>query len=144
VFSDIISQQLARITDFDLHRMMQQAVEENLDLFVETNQKQLQEGVDSEGQSLGTYWSYGGRSYKGGPLSPVDLHLTGDFYDSMDALHGSDGVELTASDYKTPDLQKWYGADILGVDLSAPTADDLQKEIADSARFALQDQIQST
>jgi hypothetical protein len=92
------------------------------------------QGIDSNGQSLGEYAAstilgtskFKGKIEKGQPTDRVTLKDTGDFYKSFDILFEDDGFEITADeniDY-VPKLLDTYGEDILGL-----TTESLQEAI---------------
>jgi hypothetical protein len=139
-FDAIIYEALANGLEFNFERMAGDAVMDSLDEFVDANREQLLMGVDSKGKSLGSYKSYGGESYKGTPLEPVNLYKEGYFHESIQA-EGWDEVEIYATDSKTETLMKDFGEDILGVNLDAPTAVELLETLTRQAIYAIQIQI---
>lgn len=110
--------------------------------FEATNVRQLNEGLNKDGQSLGRYKDVNmGRSYKFSPLEPVDLMLTGDFHRSITAQVQSYFVRMIATDEKTDILTEYWGDDILGIDLDAPTAQPLLDQLIIEAQDAIRHQI---
>lgn len=94
-----------------LERYLDETVQEHESEITDLNRKQLDKGLDSEGNSLGEYKHF---DYKG-RWEPVDLKQTGAFRSSFDAQPFGKGFEITASDPKTGELMDKYGDAILGI-----------------------------
>ena len=114
ILQSIISQRLGSI---DIESAIDFAVKQHHEELEDLNTMQLDEGVDMEGKSLG---SYGKLVYKG-RYQPVDLKKTGDWRKSQKVTSQKGVIEMTASNWKTRVLiegkgkQKGYGEDILGL-----------------------------
>ena len=118
ILQSIISQRLGSI---NIESAIDFAVKQHHEELEDLNTMQLDEGVDMEGKSLG---SYGKLIYKG-RYQPVDLKKTGDWRKSQKVTSQKGVIEMTASNWKTRVLidgekkgkgkQKGYGEDILGL-----------------------------
>lgn len=75
------------------------------------NKEQLDKGLDSEGNDLGSYKRF---SYKK-RYKPVDLKGEGPFRNSFELNAFGDGFEITATDGKTARLMAQYGPAIVGL-----------------------------
>lgn len=71
----------------------------------------LQKGLDSEGNDLGVYANI---AYKG-RLKPVDLKLTGAFYQGIEAKFKPLEFDIVGTDSKTGELKDKYGNAIIGL-----------------------------
>jgi len=97
------------------------AVEDNKSTIVKYNVEQLNEyGVNSLGVSINTYAPYtlytvSVKKEKGQPFDRVTLRDTGDFHSSFDVVINSWDFYITATDPKTTELVKKYGAAIFGL-----------------------------
>lgn len=114
ILQSIISQRLGSI---NIESAIDFAVKQHHEELEDLNTMQLDEGVDMEGKSLG---SYGKLVYKG-RYQPVDLKKTGDWRKSQKVTSQKGVIEMTASNWKTrvliedKDRQNGYGEDILGL-----------------------------
>ena len=90
ILQSIISQRLGSI---DIESAIDFAVKQHHEELEDLNTMQLDEGVDMEGKSLG---SYGKLVYKG-RYQPVDLKKTGDWRKSQKVTSQKGVIEMTAS-----------------------------------------------
>lgn len=91
-------------------------IDDNDEVILDLNRRQLMSGIDAKGKSLGDYKnpSYALMKKTLNPKGVVDLNLTGDFHDSM-LLVNNLPIEIDAFDGKTNDLKNKYGQDIFGL-----------------------------
>lgn len=93
-------------------------VEHSKNQALDLNTKQLFEGRDSQGQSLGGYKSQSYAQFKRtlNPAGVVDLKLTGSFYSGFFAKTDKFPVLFDSTDEKTSELKAKYGDEIFGLD----------------------------
>jgi hypothetical protein len=115
----------APLAAIDLEDVIKRAIDNNADLISDLVGKQLDQGLDGQGNDLGEYANF---EYKG-RWSPVDLKLTGDFRQSIVPGTYKDFFEMTASDPKTEDLTQRYGDPI--IDLSDDSIEKVKEYIID-------------
>lgn len=97
-------------------------IQENEAFIVNMNSEDqlYDKGITREGVSISKYAPYRPftikiKKQKGQPTSRVTLMDEGDFYNSFYVDVGPDRFEIKASDFKTRDLMKKYGDEILGL-----------------------------
>ena len=97
-------------------------IEENDDYIIEMNeQDQLYDsGINTSGVKIMSYKPYKPltiriKKEKGQPVDRVTLRDTGDFQSSIYLEVGNEQFEIKANDWKTDDLIKKYGREILGL-----------------------------
>lgn len=78
---------------------------------LDQNESQMDKGVDSEGNSIGSYKFF---EYKN-RYEPVDLLLTGSFRDKMFLTIDNEKTAISSTDEKRQRLVKKYGDDIFGI-----------------------------
>ena len=113
---------LANITDLELNGIIlevweQEDVQEII-IGLNTRNQLFDEGIDSEGQTLGEYTPFtkGRKQEKGLPFDRITLYDTGEFYDSFYIKPVNDGFEIIADPVKDDtDLFTDYGKEILGL-----------------------------
>lgn len=112
---------------------IQGVIKENEAWIVELNSEdQLYEkGINRKGVAISDYEPYSSvtisiKREKGQPTGRVTLRDTGGFQRSFHIEYGSDTFEIKASDWKTDELIKKYGGEILGL------TDENMRDIADS------------
>lgn len=115
-----------KVTDFNealtSGRLMQQIIWDNEAYIVDMNaEEQLyEEGINRLGVSISDYAPYSPitiqiKEAKGQPTNRVTLRDEGDFESSFFLEVGDKQFEIKASDYKTEELIKKYGRQILGL-----------------------------
>lgn len=108
-----------------------------------TDKQLLEEGVDSDGKSLGKYTSPSYKklkSRKGIPSDHVNLFLTGKLHNSFEALVSKNGVTIKADTKKGDwDLVLRWGEKIVGLtkDSLGILIKDLRNEILEEDRKQL-------
>lgn len=102
-----------QVIDSGILKIVQDTKNQAIDL----NTKQLFEGRDANGQSLGGYRNPNYAAFKRSlnPAGVVDLKLTGDFYQGFFAKTDSFPVAFDSTDEKTSELKQKYG-EIFGLD----------------------------
>lgn len=108
------------ITEEEINRGVLKVVEESKNQAIDLNTKQLFEGRDAQGQSLGGYRSQAYADFKRtlNPRGVVDLKLTGSFYNGFFAKADRFPVMFSSTDEKTGELKEKYGDEIFGLDQS--------------------------
>lgn len=96
-------------------KAMQVAVEKNEADIIAANNRQLDQGLDGAGKSLGRYKNF---KYKN-RFQPVDLRLTGDYRRKKTVTADVKKTEIFSQDWKEPILEKKYGKNISKVSPSA-------------------------
>jgi len=87
------------------------SVKLNDSIIEDINISQLQDGVNSDGKSIGQYASL---EYKG-RLDPVDLNKDGGFYAGFNAKSKGGLLDITSTDEKESILKNEWGEKILGL-----------------------------
>lgn len=85
-----------------------------------TEEQLFEKGVNNLGVSISDYapyaeWTIAVKNMKGQPTDRVTLHDEGDFAGSFYLQIGTDNFEVKAGDFKTHDLIRKYGRQILGL-----------------------------
>lgn len=109
-----------KLARFDAGQVVSDVYDQTNDALVSLNKTQLELGLTTEdGLQFGDYRPYAWKQYeeekyflnslpgKGNP----DLKYTGAFYNSIKAEVVNATIQVGASDFKAPQLEKWYGAD---------------------------------
>lgn len=86
-------------------KAMAAAVEMNEAEIIAANNRQLDQGLDGNGKSLGRYKNY---KYKN-RFQPVDLKLHGDYRGKKTVAADEKKTEIFSQDFKEPFLEKKYG-----------------------------------
>lgn len=103
----------------NINPIVKRAVERHLDELEDIQAAQMQEGLNSDGSTIGrlrstTYARF--KKAKGGtaPFEAVDLRNTGSFQNKIKAkvIHG--GIHLDSTDKKKTELIEKYGVNIFG------------------------------
>lgn len=113
-------------------KAMQAAVEKNEERIIEANNRQLDQGIDGKGKSLGRYKNF---KYKN-RFQPVDLKKSGDYRNRKTVTADEKKTEIFSQDWKEPILEKRYGKNISLVNPSTMQAiieddfkDEMQKQV---------------
>lgn len=117
-----ISEMYKRFKGLNLRTEVPIIIEQNSELAIELNQKQLYErSVDKNGNALRLYRSAAYADQKNKMNSQPgfwrpDLYLTGDFYRGFFVKVSKNIFAISSRDSKTKKLVDMYGSDIFGLD----------------------------
>lgn len=116
---DDLIQKLKRFED-TLFEAIEQAVKDNAAIIEEYNTEDqlFEQGIDRTGSLIVPGYSpitIQIKRGKGQTTSHVTLRDTGAFHRSFSIQYLSDGFQIVASDWKTTDLMRAYGSEILGL-----------------------------
>lgn len=115
---------ISRLKSFEdeIIKVIEQVVRENEAIILDMNaEDQLYEkGIDRTGTFIADYAPYAPltieiKKLKGQPTSRVTLRDEGDFHRSFFIEYTTEGFQIKADDWKTSDLMKGYGDEILGL-----------------------------
>lgn len=100
-----------------MKEIVEKSIKKNEAEAIDLNTDQLYSGIDSLGNSLGTYTEFTKRQKraKGQPSDRVTLKDEGDFYDGFNIRSKKFPFILDSSDSKTDMLADKYGDDIFGL-----------------------------
>lgn len=107
---------------FDAEKTARGIIEDNSELYVEANRRQMLEGKGKD-RNIGRYRNPVYAQFKNSlnptaGLGNVDLRLTGKFYASMKMKLSGNDIEITAETRKdTMDLLEYYGGQIFGLNV---------------------------
>lgn len=133
--------------DLTSGKMIQKIIQENEAAIIDMNaQEQLFEsGENSLGVSIASYAPYTPitieiKKMKGQPTNRVTLRDEGDFESSFYLVISDKQFEIKASDWKTEELVKKYGSNILGLtkeNIASLTWDYIYPELMDTLKKEL-------
>lgn len=120
-----------KLFEFDIYKLMDKAVKGMTDDIIAFNHDQLQDGLDSKGQTISTI---GGSPYRpftivarkadGLQTNKVDLKVSGAFYDTFKVVITGSGYEVTANFNKPDgDIRDNFSSqyDFLGLNMASLT-----------------------
>lgn len=107
-------------SEAEMSKEIQRVLNANKMFLIELNTSQLAEGKDRHGDSMGTTIPYKSAEYATfkNQLNPIpglgvpDLRLTGDYWDSIQAVVKNREFEMIATDSKAPILARYEGIGI--------------------------------
>lgn len=118
----VISDKIKQLTDFDVNKNVRKTILDYSHIICDMNtQSQLfEKGENADGVPIASFAPYAPftiemKKIKNQPYDRVTLRDEGDFYESFSVRADIDKFDITASNWKTADLKRGYGDNIMGL-----------------------------